>query len=261
MLDINNIFWGDCFDKMQDIDNESIDLIILDPPYNINADYWDNVSKYYQWMAQVLNHSLRVLKSNGSLYLWGTSKNNDFLKLKIWLDETQKKVVFKNWIVWIHDVKIHRKLKDRFLTKHEDLLFYSGDRAIFNPIRDRPPEQQLKIFKGKYDNNFFVEQSKLPPSQQKIFKNGLQLGSPAKSWWKGPANQSNGKIIKHAGYKSEWVCERIINVSSNKNSLVLIPFAGSGTECFCCKKLNRNFIGIEKEKEYIDIAKARINKI
>lgn len=255
---INKIHCDDCLNAMKKLERNTADLAVLDPPYNIGADKWDKIENYFSWMKEVLFETIRILKPNGSLYLWGTSQNNDFLKLKIFLDENQNELFFRNWIVWVHDVKIHKKLSNKFLTKHEDLLFYSGNNATFNQVRDNPPDLQLKIFDGRYDENFFVKKENLPPSQQKIFKNGLQLGSPAKSWWKGPANKSNGKTIKHAGYKSEWVCERIILSSSNKGDLVLVPFCGSGTECLVAKRLGRRFIGIEKEKEYFLMANERL---
>ncbi len=258
---LNKIHNNDCLNIIKQINSNTVDLVILDPPYNINADRWDNVDNYFEWMQNVLSESFRVLKPEGSLYLWGTTKNNDFLKLKLWMDETFREYEFKNWIVWVHEVKIHKKLKDRYLSKHEDLLFYSGNNNTFNIERDAPPEFQLNMHKGRYDETFFIERQKLPPSQQKIFKNGLQLGSPAKSWWKGPSNQSAAKTYKKfLGYKSEWVCERIIKVSSNKNDLVLIPFGGTGTECKVCVDLQRNFISSEIDVERFKLSEERIKK-
>ena len=257
---INKIYNEDCIELYKKLEDASIDLLILDPPYNVNAANWDNISNYFEWMQEILKESFRVLKPNGSLYLWGMTKNNDFLRLKLWIDDTFPNYEFKNWIVWVHEVKIHKKLQDRFLTKHEDLLFYSGKNNTFNLVRDNPPEFQLKMHAGRYDENYFIEPHKLPPSQQKIFKNGLQLGSPAKSWWKGPSNQSaSKKYKKFAGYKSEWVSERIIDVSSNAGDLVLIPFGGTGTECEAAVKLNRNFISTEIDSERYQIAKSRID--
>ena len=249
---------SDCLDFIEDLNDNSIDLAILDPPYNVNAADWDNIPDYQNWMRKILIETQRVLKDNGSLYLWGMSKNNDFLRLKLWMDD-EFDVKFKNWIVWIHEVKIHRKLTDRYLTKHEDLLFYAGDNNKFKVVRDDPPEFQLKMHKGRYDENNFIERHKLPPSQQKIFKNGLQLGSPAKSWWKGPSNQSAAKKYKKfAGYKSEWVCDRIVEVSSEPGDVVLIPFVGTGTECVSCKKLDRVYLGCEIDEERYNLAKDRI---
>lgn len=244
------------------MEDNLFDLIILDPPYNVKAATWDNIKNYFEWLQLIVEESLRLLKPNGSLYLWGMSKNNDFLRIKLWLDDEIDKVVFRNWIVWVHDVKLHRRPKDKYLTKHEDLLFYSGPNNTFNLVRDDPPPFQLKMHKGRYNENYFIPREKLPPSQQKQFKKGLQLGSPAKSWWKGPANQSAAKKYKNfAGYKSEWVCERIITVSSNPGDLILIPFAGTGTECYCAKKLKRDFYSAEKVPSLHELATDRVDSL
>lgn len=259
MITFNKIYKEDCLITMSKIKTDTIDLIILDPPYNVNAADWDKIENYLNWMKNILSESFRILKPNGSLYLWGMNKNNDFLRLKLWIDDTFNDYEFKNWIVWVHEVKLHKQLKDRYLTKHEDLLFYAGKNNTFNIVRDNPTEFQLKTHKGRYDENFFIESDKLPPSQQKIFKNGLQLGSPAKSWWKGPSNQSNSKKYKKfAGYKSEWVCDRIVQVSSNINDTVYVPFVGTGTECLSCLNLSRYFIGSEIDKERFEISNERL---
>jgi DNA modification methylase len=260
MIDINTLYNEDCLITMSKMENQTVDLVILDPPYNVNAADWDRIENYFEWMKSVIQESFRILKPHGSFYLWGMTKNNDFLRLKLWIDDYIKDFEFNNWIVWVHDVKIHRQIEHKFLVKHEDLLFYSGKNNTFNLTRDLPPEFQLKMHKGRYDENFFIEREKLPPSQQKIFKKGLQLGSPAKSWWKGPANQSaSKKYKKFAGYKSEWVCERIVSVSSNEGDLVYIPFVGTGTECLACKNLNRNFIGSEINEERFNLSVERLN--
>jgi DNA modification methylase len=257
-LEQNKIYLGNCLDYIKGIPKNYVPLVILDPPYNVGAASWDKIENYFEWLKEIILESCRVLSENGSLYLWGSHKNNDFIRIKLWMDDNLE-IDFKNWIVWIHEVKIHKKLKDRYLTKHEDLLFYSMSNNVFNVVRDDPPPFQLNMHKGRYDENYFISREKLPPSQQKQFKKGLQLGSPAKSWWKGPSNQSAAKKIKQfSGYKSEWVCDRIIRVSSNPGDLVLIPFAGTGTECLIAEKLGRKYIGIELKKEHYDIACERV---
>lgn len=256
----NKLAFIDCVDFIDSIPDNSVDLAILDPPYNVGADAWDVMPNYLDWIQKVVREVKRVLKDNGSLYMWGMSKNNDFLRLKLWMDETIN-LVFRNWIVWVHECKIHRRPINKFLIKHEDLLFYSGEKPTFNVLRDNPPDFQLKMHKGKYDENYFIERKNLFPSQQKIFKNGLQLGSPAKSWWKGPSNQSASKKYKNfMGYKSEWVCDRIIQSSSNEHDTVLIPFAGHGTECISCVKLKRNYLACEINKGRYEVSLKRIQE-
>jgi len=261
--EIDTVYFGDTMDLLKSLPDDSVDLSILDPPYNVKADYWDNIYMYLQWLQNIINEVVRITRPTGSFYLWGmATKNNDFLRIKLWLDDTISKFYFKNWIVWVHEVKIHRKPKDRYLNKHEDLLFYASDNSYFNTVRDLPPDFQLKMHKGRYDENYFIERSKLPPSQQRRFKKGLQLGSPAKSWWKGPSNQSAAKVYKgFSGYKSEWVSERIINASCLENGTILIPFAGSGTECACALKLGRHFYSAENVQKHFDWAMERLNAV
>lgn len=250
---------ADCLTFMGGLGAGVADLAILDPPYNVGAAAWDRVPDYLAWMKSVLTEARRVLKPAGSLYVWGTSRNNDFLRLKLWLDE-QPGLEFKNWVVWVHKPKIHRKPPDRFLCKHEDLLFYAGPGATFNQIRDAPPAFQLKMHAGRYDETYFVPRDRLPPSQRKLFKNGLQLGGPATLWWLGPSNQSNGKKVpKFAGYKSEWVCERIVAASSAPGDVVLVPFAGTGTECVAARRLGRRFLACEADRGRFLTALARVN--
>ena len=102
MLDNNKIYNEDCLVTMSKIENNYVDLVVLDPPYNVNAADWDKIDGYLDWMKNVISESFRILKPNGSLYLWGMTKNNDFLRLKLWIDDTFKEVEFKNWIVELY---------------------------------------------------------------------------------------------------------------------------------------------------------------
>ena len=81
MIELNKIYNEDCLITMSNIDDNFVDLIILDPPYNVDAADWDKIENYLEWMKQVISESFRILKPNGSLYLWGMTKNNDFLNL------------------------------------------------------------------------------------------------------------------------------------------------------------------------------------
>lgn len=260
---LNRVHLGDYLDFIDQLQDEQFDLAILDPPYNIKADSWDQIPNYLDWLKRVLLKTQKKINKKGALYLWGTTKNNDFLKIKIFMDEFDEfEMEFRNWVVWIKEMKIHKKSDTRLSTKHEDLLFYAYSDHRINVVRDLPTETQLKIHAGRYDSQFFIESSKLPPSQQKQFKTGLQLGSPVKSWWKGPSNVSISKesdLKGFMGYKSVWVCERIIKLSSNETDSVLVPFAGTGTECLACLNTNRNFVAFEIDENRCNIAQKRIN--
>jgi len=95
---INKIICGDCLEVMKGIPDKSINLIIADPPYNINKADWDKIPNYIEWLGNRLLEMQRVLKDNGSFYLF----HNDFLQMveiQNWINKNSK-FVFKQLIVW-----------------------------------------------------------------------------------------------------------------------------------------------------------------
>lgn len=260
-MEINKIYNEDCIEFMTKLSNDTIDLIIADPPYNIGIDKWDNIKDYLNWSKLWITEAFRILKPNGSLYIWGTTKNNDFIKIKLWIDEKFIDYNFKNWVIWCHESMRQRTPQDRYLHKHEDLLFYAGNKNTFNPQRDLPTEKGLSRWKGKYDENYYVKWENMTPSMKQERKHGFYLGSVAKSWWSerlGGGKTNNGgdyrqtQNVYHSTTKTSFVSDRIVKSSSNENNLVYIPFAGSGTEIESCINNNRNWLATEINKEYID---------
>lgn len=80
-----------------------------------------------------------------------------------------------------------------------------------------------------------------------------------KDVWSGPLTSlKEKKFGKHPTQKPLYLLERLLLASTKENALILDPFMGSGTTAVACKKLNRNFIGIEKESEFVELAKNRI---
>ena len=98
MLEINKIHQGDCLELIKNIPDDSINLVVIDPPYNIGIDEWDDIENYYEWMKEVFIEIERVLKNSGSLYFF----HNNFLKMV----ELQNKINrntrlnFKQMLIW-----------------------------------------------------------------------------------------------------------------------------------------------------------------
>ena len=91
------IYHADCLIKLKDLPEKSIDLIILDPPYNIGKDVWDKIPDYIEWMKKVFIECQRVLKDNGSLYLF----HNDIEILSdLMINLRKTKFIFKQFIIW-----------------------------------------------------------------------------------------------------------------------------------------------------------------
>lgn len=104
MLELNKIYCGDCLERMKELPDKSVDLIISDTPYNIGKDDWDKMPNYIDWIGRVFKGYERILKDNGSFYQF----HNDMptiSKLMIWLEENTD-FVFKQFIAW------NKKFKD-----------------------------------------------------------------------------------------------------------------------------------------------------
>jgi len=98
---------GDCLELMTELEDNSVNLVVMDPPYNIGKDHWDKVDNYVGWMGRVFTECERVLKDNGSLYFF----HNDFLQmvdLQQWLNN-HSGLIFKQLITWN---KIHEDFKN-----------------------------------------------------------------------------------------------------------------------------------------------------
>ena len=124
---INKIICGNCLEVMENIPDNSIDLIIADPPYFklLKKDYdnkYKNENEFIVFQKKWIKESLRLLKLTGSIYIFGSIKNNCLIKLKLWLD---KIVNFRNWITW---EKLDRRVntgKYNWRNVREEILYYT----------------------------------------------------------------------------------------------------------------------------------------
>ena len=264
MMEINKIYQGDCLELMKQIEDKSIDLIIIDPPYNIKIAKWDILSskEFLELCKKVIKESYRVLKENGSIYFYGTIKNIDFFKIpELFI---QEKFIYKNCISIGHYSNFERNIKNWQNRKEELLFFVKSEEFTFNFQLDFPSESMLNRW-GSYAIDGKIPYELLTPAQQNRFKKqkkpmGL-TGGVAKNWW--IINHicgGNKEKVNHPTQKRLMGCDRIILASSNKDDIILVPFAGSGSECISAYKNGRKFIGIELSPEYCEIANKRIEE-
>lgn len=212
---------GDCLEVMKDIPDNSIDLIVTDPPYLIN---YSRHVKGHRFENKILNDNnpelisnyikecYRILKDNSAMYMFTSHKTVDFFKIE--LEEAGFNV--KNMIIW---------------DKQRQGM---GDTAT--------------VFGFQYELIFFVSKG-----QPKI------RGKRISDIWSFP--KVVGKKQLHQNQKPIELIEQCIQKHSDEGDLVFDGFMGSGTTGVACKNLNRNFIGIELSQEYFNIAKERINEL
>lgn len=227
----------DCLDFLSTIGDNSIDLVILDPPYfEISKEAWDNQwtseADYLEWCRKWTVECVRVLKPNRCLYVWGTTKSDTFLRYKLDVLNTLPEMVYQNWIIWSYDWGGRTKLT--FPRKHEDLLMYSkGDTFPFNSDAIRVP------YKVKVNVN--KERSNNP------------LGKvPTDVWEQNNHTASKEYVAWHSTQKPLALLERIIKANTNEGDTVLDCFSGSGSTAIACDNTKRQFIGCEKDAGYYE---------
>jgi site-specific DNA-methyltransferase (adenine-specific) len=249
MLKENNIYRGDCLELFKKMDDESVDLIIADPPYGIvmdfgNGEKWNlkDHDTWYNWMQKWLNESERVLKKDGSIFVYGIHHNIGYLQTYLY----DLQLHYGRQFIW-HYENNWSKYKNAPAATYEPLLwFYKGKNYTFHPLRE--PYKSVQRLKHKITKNGKVW---IPNPEGKLSGDVWNIPVLAgKSFEK--------ERVNHPTQKPLLICDRIIKHFSNSGDLILIPFAGSGSECVSAKKYGRKYIGMELNPKYIQIANKRI---
>lgn len=218
----NTIIQGDAIKVLKTIQEESIDLVVTDPPYNIGINYGKDKDKredYIKWCAKWLKECERVLKENGSLYVINYPEKNARIFCEF---NRATKLMFRNWLVWHYPTNTGHS-PTNFTRASRSILFYTkGNKFKFNLEEGEVIDDVIKM-------NLVKNVSK-----EKV---------------KGFPNQIPEKLI-----------ELLVKISSNENDVVLDPFMGSGTTAVVCKKNNRNFLGIELDPKSVKIANKRLKE-
>ena len=233
---------GDCLDEMSKLDNKSIDLILTDPPYGITQCKWDNVIPFEPMWKELK----RVIKDNGCIALFGTEPFSSALRMS-----NIKQFKYDWYWEKSHSTGFLNAYKQPLRTIELISIFYKKQ-VFYNPqIKDK-------------DLNKIRPYKKLGGKTASVYsKNGYQVGGVTKLSNKKtlPKNliyfPSNTKKI-HPTQKPVALLEYLIKTYTNDNDTVLDFTMGSGSTGVACKNINRNFIGIEKDNEYFNIAKDRI---
>lgn len=247
---LNTIIHGDCIEKFKNIPDNTIDLIFADPPYNLQLknelyrpnqtkvegvfddwDKFDSMKDYDKFTENWLKECKRVLKDNATIWIIG-SYHNIFRVGKILQDLG---FWILNDIIWIKSNPMPNFKGTRFNNAHETMIWASKNKE------------------SKYTFHY---------KSLKVFNDDLQMRSD----WYIPICSGEERIKingqkAHSTQKPQELLYRVILSSSNVNDIVLDPFSGSGTTAAIAKKLNRNYIGIEKEEFYVGIANERLNNV
>jgi site-specific DNA-methyltransferase (adenine-specific) len=230
---------GDCLEKMKDVPDKSIDMILCDLPYGTTACKWDTVIPFEPLWKQYK----RVIKDRGAIVLFGSEPFTSALV-------SSNYTMFK--YEWIWDKKKpsgFQLAKSRPMIKHENVLVFCYKSPNYYPIRTPRDKVKRNSFQSKSESSPIAHHDGL----ERVYTDFLPKSIIEIS----NANQRNRL---HPTQKPVDLLEYLIKTYTLEGETVLDNCMGSGSTGIACINTKRNFIGIEKDDKYFEIAKKRIEE-
>lgn len=220
-MELNKIYNEDCIEGMKNISDNSIDLIVTDPPYLVKYKTGRRKDKSHKFTKEILNDDNeqllkdyikechRIMKDDTAMYMFCSSNKVDFFK-----QELDQYFTIKNMIIWVKNSHTAGDLQSAFGRKYEIVFLVNKGRSKFN-------------------------------------------GTRLTDVWEFKRVAGKGQL--HQNQKPVEMIEQCIEKHSNENDVVFDGFMGSGTTAIACINTNRNYIGFELDEEYYETSIKRIN--
>lgn len=242
------IYNGDAIQVLESkIEDKSIDLIFVDPPYNIGKDFngrkdkWNTDQEYLDWCFQWIDLCLKKLKDNGSFYVMTSTQFIPYFDLYL-----RDKISILSRIIWSYDSS-GVQAKNFFGSMYEPILFCVKDIKNYTFNSDDILVEAKTGSKRK-----LIDYRKNPPQPYNTEK------VPGNVWDFPRVRYRMAEYENHPTQKPIALLERIIKASSNEGDIVLDPFSGTFTTSFVAKSLNRKSIGIEIDEDFTKIGIRRV---
>lgn len=273
------IYKGDCLDQLDKVDDKSVQLICIDPPYNIGKDSWDIIDNYIDFMVNVIKKLETKLKDNGSFFMF----HNDMETISELMIAIKKntRFVFKQMIVW--NKRFDNSSKKGFM----DGFVVKNDMHNFNKMAE-----YILFYTFDNSNKLKQKREELNISQMDISKEILSKNNGLTGWYSNletgknmPTRDTIKPIEKHLGIKYEDITPKfnnqkthhsvwnydmakrcpvhitpkpidlLINIilhTTDEDDIVLDCFAGSGSIAYACNETKRNCVLVEKCDKYFN---------
>lgn len=236
------IYNGDCIEIMKSIPDKSIDCVVCDFPYfrvvkNDFDNQWKNAEEYLEWIEKNIIEYSRILKDDANLFLFTSRQYNRHICMIL-----DKYFEEKRIIIWCRKRGFNTSRGHALASGYEPICYYSRGNGVFNNIKIKPETTRAEYTSG-------------------ILKDGICLSDV---WNDIPALPHNAKEkTVHPTQKPIKLIERIIEIGTKPDDIILDNCMGSGTTGIACLNVGkRDFIGIELDKTYFNIAKERLeNKV
>lgn len=266
------VICDDCLTILKKLEDDTVDMVYLDPPFFSQriqcmkdshgmeyrfSDIWNTRDEYLGYIRIRLKEIKRVLKKTGSIFLHCDDSASHYLR--IILDEEFGESNFRSEIIWAY--KRWSNTKKGLLPGHQTIFFYSKtSKFTFNTIYkeyspttniDQILQERVRNSEGKVGYKYDQKGNIVIAKEKK--------GVPMSDVWEIPF--LNPKAKERTGYPTQKpieLLEKIIQISTNEGDLVLDPFCGSGTTLVAAKMLNRNYIGVDKNPDAVELCNRRL---
>ena len=255
---MNKLYKGDCLEVMKNIPDKSIDMILCDLPYGTTACKWDNVINFDKLWEQY--H--RIIKDNGVIILFGSQPFTSQLILS-------NIKMFREELIWLKNKSgSGLQAKQKHIKVHEEILVFSKNgKYTYNPqkwlVDKKEFLTQRKTFNEvEVGNNIYSKMIKKQKADDGT-RNPISIVSCRVPFTPAKGKTYSNKDVDlrvHPTQKPVELLEYLIKTYTNEKETVLDNCMGSGSTGVACKHTKRNFIGIELDDNYFEIAKKRIEE-
>jgi site-specific DNA-methyltransferase (adenine-specific) len=246
-LQDDQIYQGDVLELFAKVPSGTVDLIIADPPYNIGPEFrsggnWQHDTGWVAWCKRWLDESKRVLSPDGAIFVYGIHNYLCYLQTYLYEIDLQ----YRRQFIWYYENGFSGFTRAPSAFYEPILWFSKGDTYTYTPIRE--PYKSTERLKNKITKNGKV----WTPNPD---------GRHAGDVWQFPVlagKRFAHERVDHPTQKPLDLTHRIVRHFSRPGDRILVPFAGSGTECVSAKMNDRRFIGFELSPEYVRLAEGRL---
>lgn len=240
----------DLFSAIDFLPNKFVDLLIIDPPYNMNKTFGvakfkeSSIEKYSVWLENVISKLNRILKDSASIYICGDWKSSTSIHLVL-----SKYFKVRSRITWEREKG--RGAKSNWKSNSEDIWFSTkSNDYYFDAESVKLKRRVIAPYRDNKGN---------PKDWEKTEQGSFRLTFPSNLWndisvpfWSMPENTD------HPTQKPEKLLAKLILASSKIGDIVFDPFSGSGTTSVVAKKLDRNYLGVELDTKYACLTEKRL---
>jgi site-specific DNA-methyltransferase (adenine-specific) len=231
---------ADCFDVFPNIEDKSIDAIICDLPYGTTACKWDTILPF----DKLWKEYERIIKPNGAIVLFGSQPFTSALVM------SNPKMFRYEWVWKKSRPANFMNAKYQPMKYHENILVFSKKTHNYYPIKIKGNKNHASKPRQGKSNIYNIENN----------KNGIDINDMKYPQSIADFKSTDSTKNLHPTQKPIELMEYLVKTYTKEGDMVLDNCMGSGTTGLACKKTYRNFLGIEKDKHYFDVAVRRISE-